>query len=574
MNRKYPVYTSLAQCQDCYKCVRECPVKAIRVENHHASVMSDLCVSCGHCVEVCPVGAKHIREDINRLRHMLNAGNKVYVSLAPSWVCEFPEINPSAMIGALKQLGFAGVSETAIGAEVISDSISEFLAGQESGLYISTACPAAVEYIRKYKPLLCDNMTRLSSPLQAHCKMLRKEYGEDIKVVFFGPCAAKKIEADNYSRVVDLALTFIDLRDLLEESKVNLLEYANGNDSWSLGTAGWGHYYPIEGGMNRTIESNDNAELVCISGLDKFQHELGVLQGVSAQKPVFLELLACSGGCVNGPAMTNNKQAGLAKRLQVLKDIRSKPDVIDRDGLAIEASFESAVVSKKTFSDFEIKRSLAEIDKHSHADELNCGGCGYETCRDFACALLEGNAEPDMCVSFMRTKAQNKANALLRSMPSGVVIVNNKLEIIECNKPFAEMFDEDTQTAFGSLNSLEGANVSHIVPFVSLFRLALHNGEDICRQRYVADNRVFNLTIFSIQKGQVAGAVIQDVTEVQWQRQQIAKKAREVLRKNLATVQNIACSLGEHMADTEVLLNSIANSYTEEDEGEENGSAI
>ncbi len=568
MNRKNPVYTALAQCQDCYKCVRECHVKAIRVESHHASVLSEYCVSCGHCVEVCPVGAKHIREDSDRLCHMLKAGDDVYVSLAPSWVTEFPGVTAAAMIAAIKNVGFAGVSETALGAEVVSRHVSEFLADRKDGLFISSACPAAVEYIRRYKPELCGNITGLNSPLQAHCKMMRKELGNDIKVVFFGPCAAKKIEADNSDGLLDLALTFADLREMFEAAKVDFDTFDSVQEKWLLTEAGAGAYYPVEGGMNRTIADN-NAELVCISGLERFKDELGAITTVAANKPIFLELLACSGGCINGPGMTNKKEAGLLKKLRVIENVL--PDVdhtVDYD-VDISAVFDRADKPVTVYSDYEIKKALASVDKHNHTDELNCGGCGYETCREFARAMLELNAEPDMCVSFMRNKAQNKANALLRSMPSGVVIVNSRLEIIECNRPFAEMFDEDTQMAFDSIDSLNGANVTHIVPFVSLLRLALHTGEDICRQRYVAENRVFNLTIFSIQVGQIVGAVIQDVTEIQWQRQQIAKKAREVLRKNLATVQNIACSLGEHMADTEVLLNSIANSYNDDlDEGE------
>ncbi|MBN2063690.1 MAG: 4Fe-4S binding protein [Sedimentisphaerales bacterium] len=563
MNRKYPVYTAQTQCQDCYKCVRECHVKAIRVENHHASVLTEYCVSCGHCVDVCPAGAKHIRDDLSRLKLMLKAKEQIFVSLAPSWVCEFPGIKTQAIIAAFKQLGFAGVSETALGAEMVSHKITEMLRGQRGGMYISSACPSAVEYIRCYRPDLCSNLTSLLSPLLAHARMLKAELGAHARVVFFGPCVAKKLEADNNTEILDLALTFSDLRQLLSEANIDINAIEPDSDKWLVGQAGCGHYYPVEGGMNRTITDVPDAELICISGIDRFNEELGGLVQLSQERAVFIELLACSGGCVNGPGMTNRVEAGLSRKIRVLSQQSVGDQYFNFGDIDIKAVFERSFLAVNSFSDYEVKKALATVDKRSHSDELNCGGCGYETCREFAYAMLNGNAEPDMCVSFMRNKAQNKANALLRCMPSGVVIVNSKLEIMECNKPFAEMFDEDTRLAFDSINTLEGANVNHVVPFAGLFRLALHTGEDICRQRYVAGDKIFNLTIFSIQTGQIVGAVIQDVTEIQWQRQQIAQKAREVLRKNLATVQNIACSLGEHMADTEVLLNSIANSYTD-----------
>ncbi len=566
MDHKFPVYTALAQCQDCYKCVRECPVKAIQIENNLANVLPEYCVGCGHCVEVCPVGAKHIRDDVNRLRYLLKS-TPVFVSLAPSWVSEFPDVSLEDMAAALGELGFAGVSETALGAEVVSGELMKDMPNWENKLYISSACPAVVEWVKKYTPGLSDNITSLYSPLLAHCKMIKQNYGDEYKVVFFGPCAAKKIEADRNPELLNLALTFADLNSLLTEAGIALGSGSSHHKEVHIfGKAREGMFYPLEGGMIRTLEKN-NVENISISGLDNIIRELEGLTKTNIDKPVFLEALACAGGCINGPGTICPQKAGISKRLSVIKNVeilteqKTGNKAVDLD---IKTHYGREYVSAPVFTDQKIQTVLVSLNKHSQQDELNCGGCGYETCREFAAAMLQGKAESEMCVSYMRIKAQRKANALLRSMPSGVVIVNRKLEIIECNRPFAEMFDDDTRVTFDALDNLENAKLNSIVPFGDLFRLVLHTGDDICRERYDCDGRIFNLTIFSIQKNETVGAVIQDVTEVQWQRQQIARKAREVLRKNLATVQNIASSLGEHMADTEILLNSIAYSYEDD----------
>ena len=567
MDHKFPVYTAMAQCQDCYKCVRECPVKAIRIENNLANVLPEYCVGCGHCVEVCPVGAKHIRDDINRLKYLLKH-SPVFVSLAPSWVSEFPDISLEDMAAAFSKLGFAGVSETALGAEVVSSELMKDMAGWKNQLYVSSACPSVVEWIKKYNPELSENITSLCSPLLAHCKMIKQKYGEEYKVVFFGPCAAKKIEADRNQELLNMALTFSDLRSLLDENAISLNGFDGHSENVNIfGKAREGMFYPLEGGMIRTFDENE-VENISISGLDNLIRELSGLSKIKLDKPVFLEALACAGGCINGPGTSSCHKAGISKRLSVIHNVEScikdnkRNDAVELD---VTMLYSREYVPVPVFTDKQIQTVLASLNKNRQEDELNCGGCGYETCREFAAAMLQGKAESEMCVSYMRVKAQRKANALLRSMPSGVVIVNRKLEIIECNRPFAEMFDDDTRVTFDALDNLENAKLDAIVPFGDLFRLVLHSGDDICRERYDCDGRIFNLTIFSIQKGEIVGAVIQDVTEVQWQRQQIARKAREVLRKNLATVQTIASSLGEHMADTEILLNSIAYSY-EDDE--------
>ncbi len=202
------------------------------------------------------------------------------------------------------------------------------------------------------------------------------------------------------------------------------------------------------------------------------------------------------------------------------------------------------------------------MGKFKPEDELNCGGCGYDTCRLFAEALLNGKAETEMCVSLMRKKALNKANAILKRMPSGVVIVDSNMQIIECNKRFAEMFGDETLALYDIIPSLKGAYIDRIVPFSDLFKLALRTGEDIFKENLRAGDKLLHLTLFTIEENQVVGGIIQDATKLELKREEIAKKANEILRKNLNTVQGVAKLLGEHMADTEILLRSIAKGFS------------
>lgn len=208
-----PVYTEPENCQDCYKCIRECPVKAIRIENNKASIIAERCVYCGHCTQVCPTGAKKIRDGLTRAKLVVSKHpGKMYMSLAPSYVSEFGDIPVGRLISAIKRLGFAGVSETALGAELVTAETERFLAAAPEGVYLSSACPVVVDYIRKYAPELTANITPIVSPMIAHAKILKELYGDDIKIIFAGPCIGKKSEADTYGGLVEVAITFKDLR--------------------------------------------------------------------------------------------------------------------------------------------------------------------------------------------------------------------------------------------------------------------------------------------------------------------------------------------------------------------------
>ena len=561
MNRQYPIYTENTDCRDCYKCVRRCPVKAIKIENGRATVMADRCIACGICVHTCPAGAKKVRNDLNRAKNLLRRNPKTIASLAPSFAGEWPALTAEKLAGALKQLGFYAVSETALGAEAVTASLARDLRDVPAGLHISTACPVVVDHIRKYAPRFTANLTPMLSPMQTHARLLKDHYGEDCAVIFFGPCIAKKCECDAECGDTDLALTFKDLTQWMEEAGIDPDQAAPV--SMEPRQAAHGALYPIAGGMNKTLENYQlpNLELMAASGMETVCKTLENLDPDTLELPVFFEALACPGGCVSGPQVNEAKPI-LASELAVRRyALNGRPEI--EPAVAVAFSFQAAPPEAEVPQEERIREALRRVGKKKREDELNCGGCGYETCRNFAEALLTHKAEPAMCLSYLRNLAQKKANALLRCMPSGVVIVDETLHIIECNENFARTAGKDTLLGYVAKPGLEGADLRKILPFAHLFDEVNRTRKEFHSDNLRWENRLLNVTLFPIESGKTVGGIILDVTQTAIRRELIAQKAREVIEKNMATVQDIACKLGEHMADTEILLRSIAEDYSD-----------
>lgn len=563
MNRQFPIYTTENECQDCYKCVRHCHCKAIRIVNARAAVIPELCVSCGECVRVCPAHAKKIRSDAARLTQFLTSGEKVYASIAPSFPGYFPGVSIQKMVGALKRLGFAGVSETALGAQLVSSSVGEYLKNVPDGVYISSACPAVVQYVRKYLPEWSDCIVPFDSPVISHCKLLRKEYGNDIKTVFIGPCAAKKLEADANPTVMNLAITFASLKNLLDSRGIHFEDVEE--ETVVPYDAEEGRLYSLEGGMNDTLRDETVAEagvrLLALSGLDRLS---SVLPGISRDKikgsKIFLEALACKNGCVNGPVME-----GYSASVEVIAatdQMSARRSSVGREvPVNIHQSYSELTVEAPKLGEEEIRKALASVGKFSREDELNCGACGYDSCREFAKALLTGKAEAPMCHNYLRKNFERTSNALIKYIPAGVVIVNDLLQVVESNRHFAELLDEGTLEVYNSLGNLDSIPISNLLPFWDIFESVLENGGEIEKFNQPLGEKIVNISVFSISVGKTAGAVIQDVTKTELQREQIAEKAKEVIRKNVLTVQQVARLFGEHIAETEILLEEIAGTY-------------
>ena len=573
---RYPIFTEIANCRDCYKCVRNCPVKAIQIKDAHAVIVSDRCIYCGTCVNQCPNGVKQIRNDVDYVKMAFMSKRKVIASIAPSYASEF-DGQEENFLRALYKLGFDAISETAIGAALVSQALDMYVIGNGRAPFISTACPTVVHLVRKYYPHLVDNLAPFPSPLQTHCAYLRRLYGDDITIVFIGPCIAKKTEADEHPGYPNIVLTFREVRQWLEEENIELDSLDDGIPvEFIPSKAGRATVYPIDRGQIETskIWMNKYIGQTAIAVTD-IHRIIPCLNGEMSDD--FFETLSCSGGCINGPG-TSRHESDISRKKAIRNYVISRlnePAVFDGDAAfarelldkgygIINAEQPGPVkISQKAHTDKEIAEALLKLGKTSPADELNCSGCGYASCRDMARALLDGLAEPEMCVTKMRKDAESKVDILLSTIPHGVVIVDNNLNIVDCNKIFVDIFEDYPETFLNAegLRTFRGMPVSIFVPFADKFREQFYM-KDPAQYRFKHEGKVMRVTFFLVQSKMLLGALFEDITTPVVRREAIIEKTEEVISKSLATVQQIASLLGENAAETEIALNSIIEEFT------------
>ncbi len=564
MSKLNAIYTRQRECQDCHKCIRECPVKAIRVEDGYARVVPDLCIMCGLCVLACPHSAKQVRDDLPDAKALLTSGRKVIASLAPSFVAQYSGVHSAQIIHALKKLGFFAVSETALGAQQVSASVYSLMHKKPKQIWISSACPVVVDFIAKYHPECQPHVIGVLSPLLTHCKMLRAYYGDDIATVFIGPCIAKKKEAEQHPELLNAVLTFEDLDRWLAEENIDLAETeATQEDRFLPQEAEEGALYPIDGGMVPAVAGNrevNSLQFMSFSGIANVEQALKSIPEWHPEHNIFFELTACAGSCVNGPKAARTTSVA-RRRYDILSYAKPAARLPRRPSLGITGHYDAAPIARTEYSEMQLQEALRTVGKYSADDELNCGGCGYDSCRDFARALINRNAERMMCATYTRKLAQKKANALLQKMPSAVVIVNEDLKIIESNKHFARLFSMPG----GLSTEMDGGALNVEVPFSNLFKRVLETGTDIVGHDIRYQRSILNTSIFTIEPHTVLCGIFQDITQPIFQKEQIIARAREVIQKNLNTVQQIAYLLGENAADSEITLNSIVNSFSPEE---------
>ncbi|MFW6209123.1 MAG: [Fe-Fe] hydrogenase large subunit C-terminal domain-containing protein [Spirochaetota bacterium] len=594
---KPAIHTEKTECRDCYKCVRECPVKAIRVKDSSAIIDRDRCIFCGRCVYICPAKAKRVRNDIPRAKQLLKLKQRVFVSLAPSFPVYFSQ-PPQRLIGQFLSLGFEGVSETAIGADIVTDlqnrhfagtlkrpesKIPETLLEDEAAVLFSSACPPVVELIRKYYPHMTEHLSPFHSPMMAHGRMLRRNYGKDIGIVFVGPCIAKKHEADQFPDIIDVALTFEEAAEWLAETDPAHPEPSSSSQSLAFVPQGArsARFYPIEGGMKTAMEQSSGTALQQVfvqSGIHAIQSSLASYSGYSGNARSFCELLACSGGCIDGCGFAS--AVPLAERHRRIIEFAAgqhhsstesvlSAEAADLRGSALDEYYraytKAPAADRPRYTEKEIQSALQRLEKSNSEDLKDCGGCGYNTCRDFAAAWLGGMAEKEMCVTEMRKLAQRKANALIHKIPLGIALIDSDWKIVECNGRFLSLFcDFEEEPSEEVITRTFGSSVDNFLKEPELLRSAFtarQSREQILR----TSDKVLEAHCFCIQPDRLIGITLHDITTSSVKRSMVVKKAQEVIRKNLSSVQQIAGLLGENAAETEILLNQLIETFDPED---------
>ena len=403
-----------SNCKNCYKCIRHCPVKSIRFSGNQAHIIGNECILCGHCFVVCPQNAKEIRNDVEKVKVLLASGAPVYVSLAPSFVANYDGVGISSMRAALKKLGFAEVEETAVGATIVKREYERILAAGEKDVLISSCCHSVNLLIQKYFPAELTYLADVLSPMQAHCVDIKKRHPE-AKTVFIGPCVAKKDEADYYGGIVDAALTFEELTDWLREERITLDPETDASDESRA------RYFPTTGGIPKTMAQRTAGHTYpAIAGVENCISALRDIESGKIHK-CFIEMSACVGSCIGGPVMEKHHRSLVKDYITVANYAGERDFPVEQPALSeLQKGMTPIERLAEEPTESEIRDILRQMGKTRPEDELNCGSCGYDTCRAKAVAIYQGKAEVSMCLPFLKEKAESFSDSIVNNTPNGL----------------------------------------------------------------------------------------------------------------------------------------------------------
>ena len=547
-------------CTDCYKCIRSCSVKAIAFADNTAEIVHDDCILCGSCYVSCPQKAKQVRDDVMRVKEAIAQGRRVVCSLAPSFIANFRIRSLEVITRALEKLGFAEVQETAIGAQLVSEEYARIMQEGKLHVIISSCCPSINMLIRKYHPSMLPYLAKVLTPMEAHCKLI-KEQQPDAYTVFIGPCIAKKKEGDE-SPYTDAVLTFDELADWFADEGIVLpYEHVDPESEGALA-----RLYPATGGILKATAKVEGYRRIAIDGVDNCR---GVFEEIENSEfgKVFIEMSACEGSCVNGPCIRDHVERRLkgAMRVDTFSGsgetpyvIEHKPDIRTTHGIDADR--------KVLFGGDAIRDMLYKMGKTSPEKELNCGSCGYPTCRDKAIAILEGKAKIEMCLPFLKEKAESFSDTIIQCTPTAIIVMNEDLEVQQINPSAIKMFH------LKSANDILHENVVRILnprDYVSIVAAALRTQN---RKHYLADYGLYvDETILYDRQYHIIITLIRDITEQEQLRlqgadlrQQTVEITNKVIDKQMRIVQEIASLLGETTAETQIALTKLKDAMAHE----------
>lgn len=549
-----------SNCKNCYKCIRHCPVKSIRFSGNQAYIISDECAMCGQCFVVCPQGAKQIVDETEKIKVLLQSKNPVVVSLAPSFIAYFEGVGIESMREALKKLGFYDVEETAIGATIIKKEYEKICNEEERDIIITSCCHSINLLIQKHFPKLIPYLADVLSPMQAHCKDIKKRI-PNAKTVFIGPCVAKKDEAQRYEGIVDAVLTYDELTNWLESEKIVLEKKIVPNEFSRT------RLFPTAGGVLKSMSlNNPKYHYLAIDGMNNCIASLKDIESGKLHN-CFIEMSACVGSCIGGPVMEKFRHSPIKHYISVTNYAGKKDFKVNQpDSFEIKKGFDILKKESKKFSEEEIKETLHQMGKTKPSDELNCGSCGYDTCREKAIAILQGKAEISMCLPFLKEKAENFSDIITRNTPNGVVVLNERFEVQQINNAALKILN----VRYAS--DVLGEQVVRIMD-PNDFMIVLSKGKNIHNKlEYLAEyERYIKKTIVYDRENKMLVAILCDITEEQNQKEkkedisrQTVEIADKVVDKQMRIVQEIASLLGETAAETKIALTKLKESIEDE----------
>ncbi|MBQ1234398.1 MAG: 4Fe-4S binding protein [Oscillospiraceae bacterium] len=549
-----------SNCQNCYKCIRHCPVQAIRFSGNQAHIIDEECILCGQCFVVCPQNAKQIVDETEKVKVLLQSGDPVIVSLAPSFVANYDAVGIGTMRKALKQLGFYDVEETAIGATVVKSEYERMLREDDRDVIISSCCHSINLLIQKHFPQAIEYLADVVSPMQAHCMDIKKRF-PNAKTVFIGPCVAKKDEADHYKGVVDAVLTFEQLTKWLEAEQV-MLDVEMDDTLCSKA-----RIFPTTGGVLKTMEQIPGYTYLALDGVENCIAALKDIISGNIHK-CFIEMSACVGSCMGGPVMEKYHQTETVRDFITISNYAGKEDfqVAQPNGSELRKGFTYIEPRYPRPSETEIQNVMRQMGKFKPSQELNCGSCGYNTCREKAIAVIQGKAEISMCLPYLKEKAESFSDIIVNNSPAGLLVLNEDLEVQQINGSARKMMN------IRYASDILGDQVIRILD-PTLFMKVLQTGRDIRDERvYLAEYDLYvDQTIVHDKDSHLLMSILRDVTDAQREREkkenisrQTIEVADRVVDKQMRIVQEIASLLGETAAETKIALAKLKESIQDE----------
>ena len=549
-----------SDCKNCYKCIRHCPVKAIRFSGNQAHIISNECILCGQCFVVCPQNAKEIVDEVEKVKVLLQSGDPVVVSIAPSFIANYDGAGIDSMRVALKKLGFYDAEETALGATIVKNEYERMLEEENRDVIISSCCHSINLLIQKYYPVALQYLADVMSPMQAHCQDIKKRI-PNAKTVFVGPCVAKKDEAEHYGNIVDAVLTFEELSEWLKEEKIEIEPIQDNNDNSRA------RFFPTTGGVLKTMNEVEGYTYVAIDGVENC---IQVLKDIEKDKihKCFIEMSACSGSCVGGPVIEKYHHTSNIKDYIEVANYAGKKDFDISQPNAGELRKLFTYIDKQSIqpSEIEINNILRQMGKFKPSQELNCGSCGYNTCREKAVAIIQGKAEISMCLPFLKDKAESFSDTIVNNSPNGLIVLNEQLEVQQINDSARKMMN------IRSASDVLGDQVIRILD-PTVFMNVMSTGRNVRDERvYLAEyKRYIEQTIVHDKDTHLLITIMRDVTDEEKEREkkedisrQTVEVADKVVEKQMRIVQEIASLLGETAAETKIALTKLKESITNE----------
>lgn len=551
------ISTRKVNCKDCHRCLRSCPVKAIGIKNGHARVLEDKCILCGKCIVECPQHAKRTTSQVPAIKEAIASGRKVIMSIATSFIGIFSDYTPDRLVAAIKALGFSAVEESAMGAQVLS-MLYRSLLKEPNSTVISSNCPVIVNMVRKYYPDLVSNLAPIVSPMMANGLLLKRKYGEDSFVVFAGSCNAKFIEKAEKAEkeAVDAVITFAQLRQWINQSHVEPEPVIEPFIPRPLGNA---RYFPVAGGILKSFMNHDtlDTEIIAVDGVEKCIEVFDSLaKGEIA--PRFIEAFSCIGGCIGGPASGSNQSIPL-RRLKVIEYANrykgGQTTINIPDTLDFSCTHVPTPVINPEPTESEIRRILQQTGKFTRADEKNCGACGYNTCREKAIAVFRGVAETEMCIPYMRSKAESFANLIVENSVNGIIVVNEKMVIQDINPFIKRLFSNDKMMDKGD-NLFEFIDCSDFIEAAESGKKTVAKRVEYPNYGIVTEQTIIPVPEHGLVIGFIADVTEQEkrVKELDKMKEETVEKATEIINKQMHVAQEIAGLLGETTAETKSAL--------------------